>query len=77
LLEIGGAIFHDKLLYGNVGKLLENYLCKVFRIIQWNDYARGRVEALRDSEDTFQNIKRFRKSHLEVINIPYPGNTIT
>jgi hypothetical protein len=75
LLESACAIFDEKLFVGKVGRLLEDYLCHVFILIQQSDDARTRIERLMMTERTFEHIVKFLQRHRESIKgiiLPVP-----
>jgi hypothetical protein len=49
------------------GKLLEEYLCHVFFILQESDDVRQRMENLILTSGTFQHITTFLRNHRSVI----------
>jgi hypothetical protein len=63
LLEMGCAIFHDRLLVGRCGDLLEAYLCGVFGLIQQSADAREHMSGLVVTPRTFSNAAEFLASH--------------
>jgi hypothetical protein len=75
LLELGCAIFHDRLLVGRVGELLEEYLCGIFRMIQTNNDAHQRMVTLLQTEQTFKNIVEFLAKHRREVQLELPART--
>jgi len=63
LIEIACAIFEDKLFVGKSGKLLEDYLCHVFILIQETDDFRNRLEKMFLTPKTFIHALTFLKTH--------------
>jgi hypothetical protein len=62
-LEIACAVFRDRVFFGHSADLLENYLLSVFRLIEANIDARGRMLVLLQTRQTFENIVEFLHSH--------------
>jgi hypothetical protein len=62
-LEVACALYRDKLFAGRSADLLENYLSDVFKLIEANIDARGRLTALVQTKYTFQNIVAFIAQH--------------
>jgi hypothetical protein len=74
LLEMACAIFGDKMFVGHSGKLIEDYLCHAFILIQDSPDARLRVETMILTPNTFDNIVRFLREHREKVRkIQLPG----
>jgi hypothetical protein len=67
LLESACAIFEDGMLIGKGGRLLEDYLCHVFTLIQQSDDARIRIEMMMATDKTFEYIVAFLESHRKKI----------
>ena len=68
LLESACVIFEDGMLVGKGGRLLEDYLCHVFTLIQQSDDARNRIKAMMATEKTFEYILAFLKKHRKRLN---------
>lgn len=62
-LEVACAVFRDGMFFGHSKELLENYLLSVFRLIEGNIDARGRLVALLQTPRTFENIRVFLEQH--------------
>jgi hypothetical protein len=67
LLEVACAIFEDGLLIGGAGKLLEDYLCHVFAMLNRSPDAQQRIERMVHTAKTFEHIGKFLRSHREQI----------
>jgi len=68
------VIFDVKIFVGKVETLLEDYLCHVFILIQESDDARGRVEHMMLTDQTFEHIVRFLRYHRKrIVGIKLPG----
>jgi hypothetical protein len=75
LLESACAIFDEKLFVGKTRRLLEDYLCHIFILIQQSDDAKARIERLMMTERTFEHIVKFLQHHREAIKgitLPVP-----
>jgi hypothetical protein len=63
LLETACAIFEDKLFVGRSGRLLEDYLCHIFGLIEHSPDGKKRIETMMMTEKTFEHILRFVQCH--------------
>ena len=59
LLEIGCAIYMEGSLSGVSRELAEEYLGNVLSLLEANQEARTRIEAMRQSPTTFKYIRQF------------------
>ncbi len=75
LLESACAIFDERIFVGKVEKLLEDYLCHVFILIQESDDARRRIEHhMMLTDKTFEHIVKYlRQHHKRISRIQLPG----
>ena len=67
LLEIACAIFEDKIFVGRGGRLLEDYLCDVFNLIEQSEDAKKRIESMIHGEKKFKHILVFLRCHQDQI----------
>jgi hypothetical protein len=77
LLELGCAVFHDELLVGHTGALLESYLCHILALIQTSEEGRKRMQDLLHTNRTFENTVAFLGSHKKRISpeMVFPGTS--
>ncbi|MBN8968585.1 MAG: hypothetical protein J0G95_09005 [Rhizobiales bacterium] len=62
-LELACAAYHDEVFFGRTADILENYLLRVFRLIEKNDDARKMMAELIQTNTTFRNTVDFLANH--------------
>jgi hypothetical protein len=69
LVELGCAVFHDGLLEGHTGEILETYLCHILAMIQASEEGPQWMQELLHTTKTFKNTLDFLRSHKNQISL--------
>lgn len=69
LVELGCAVFHDGLLKGHTGQILEDYLCHILAMIQASDEGLRWMQELQHTTRTYKNTIAFLRSHKNKISL--------